>query len=453
MKNFCFAASLIFFLLLFPLGGQPGSARGMVSTPQADPDLWLSTQLKAHSPAYSGCGDIIAPIINAEYEQRVVDLVNQARAEIDLPPLKRTESLDQAARYQTTDMGQDNYFDHDTYDRVAGELVYVCNTWERIATYYSGANAENAGAGYETPEAVMAGWMDSQGHRDNILNDYSREIGVGYFAGSGDFYHYWIQDFGTRSDVYPLVINREAAATDSRSVSLYIYGEGMWQEMRLRNDAGAWGDWQPFTNEFPWTIAGGVGIHTVSAELRSLAGHVGARSHLGGEAAHGLVDAKAPVVEEQPSQGREQGLVHDLTSAGSPPGLGNLPDSLAFTYSIPDQELLPASQQVTPLNVGNEDPLSWEVTAQGTFFTVEPLQGTTPESITITPTDFDRDKPNIYTSTITITVVNPAGTASSPHIITLTLRVVDTQIFQTYLPGVQNRQSQMEANSAGKNNE
>jgi len=423
MKNFCFAASLIFFLLLFPLGGQPGSARGMVSTPQADPDLWLSTQLKAHSPAYSGCGDIIAPIINAEYEQRVVDLVNQARAEIDLPPLKRTESLDQAARYQTTDMGQDNYFDHDTYDRVAGELVYVCNTWERIATYYSGANAENAGAGYETPEAVMAGWMDSQGHRDNILNDYSREIGVGYFAGSGDFYHYWIQDFGTRSDVYPLVINREAAATDSRSVSLYIYGEGMWQEMRLRNEAGDWSAWRPFQANLDWQLSAGIGEHTVSAELRA-----GSQTVASSDTIY-------------------------LASAGSPPELGNLPDDLTFTFSIPDQELLPAFQLVTPLNVGNEDPLSWEVTAQGTFFTVEPLQGTTPESITITPTDFDRDKPNIYTSTITITVVNPAGTASSPHIITLTLRVVDTQIFQTYLPGVQNRQSQMEANSAGKNNE
>ncbi|OGO62681.1 MAG: hypothetical protein A2Z45_00560 [Chloroflexi bacterium RBG_19FT_COMBO_55_16] len=423
MKNFCFAASLIFFLLLFPLGGQPGSARGMVSTPQADPDLWLSTQLKAHSPAYSGCGDIIAPIINAEYEQRVVDLVNQARAEIDLPPLKRTESLDQAARYQTTDMGQDNYFDHDTYDRVAGELVYVCNTWERIATYYSGANAENAGAGYETPEAVMAGWMDSQGHRDNILNDYSREIGVGYFAGSGDFYHYWIQDFGARSEVYPLVINREATTTDSRSVSVYIYGEDLWQEMRLRNEAGDWSAWRPFQANLDWQLSAGIGEHAVSAELRA-----GSQTVASSDTIY-------------------------LASAGSPPGLGNLPDSLAFTYSIPDQELLPASQQVTPLNVGNEDPLSWEVTAQGTFFTVEPLQGTTPESITITPTDFDRDKPNIYTSTITITVVNPAGTASSPHIITLTLRVVDTQIFQTYLPGVQNRQSQMEANSAGKNNE
>ena len=423
MKNFCFAASLIIFLLLFPLGGQPGSARGMVSTPQADPDLWLSTQLKAHSPAYSGCGDIIAPIINAEYEQRVVDLVNQARAEIDLPPLKRTESLDQAARYQTTDMGQDNYFDHDTYDRVAGELVYVCNTWERIATYYSGANAENAGAGYETPEAVMAGWMDSQGHRDNILNDYSREIGVGYFAGSGDFYHYWIQDFGARSEVYPLVINREATTTDSRSVSVYIYGEDLWQEMRLRNEAGDWSAWRPFQANLDWQLSAGIGEHAVSAELRA-----GSQTVASSDTIY-------------------------LTSDGSPPGLGNLPDSLAFTYSIPDQELLPASQQVTPLNVGNDDPLSWEVTSQGTFFTVEPLQGTTPESITITPTDFDRDKPNIYTSTITITVVNPAGTASSPHIITLTLRVVDTQIFQTYLPGVQNRQSQMEANSAGKNNE
>ena len=163
MKCFYFAASLVFIMFLISLGSQPVSANEAIPTPLVDPQLSLSLSPKTLSPAYTGCGEIIAPAINAEFEQRVVELVNQARAENSLPPLKRTESLDQAARYQATDMGQDNYFDHDTYDRVAGELVYVCNTWERIATYYSSANAENAAAGYETPEAVMDGWMGSQG--------------------------------------------------------------------------------------------------------------------------------------------------------------------------------------------------------------------------------------------------------------------------------------------------
>lgn len=408
MKTYLFAASLIFSLLLFPLGVQPASASEAIPTPLVNPDLPLSPSSKALSPTYTGCGGIIAPAINAEYEQRVVELVNQARAENSLPPLKRTESMDQAARYHAADMGQDNYFSHDTYDRAAGELVFVCNTWERISTYYSGANAENAAAGYDTPEAVMAGWMGSQGHKENILNDYSREIGVGYFAGSGDWYHYWIQDFGTRSEVYPLVINREAASTDSRSVSLYIYGEGAWQEMRLRNEDGDWSAWGPFQAMLDWQLSPGIGEHTVSAELRAGSQRVTSSDTI------------------------------YLTSAGDPPELGNLPDSLAFTYSIPDQELLPAFHLVTPLNVGNADSLSWEVTAQGTFFTVEPLQGMTPESITITPTDFDRDNPNIYTGSVTITVLNPAGVAGSPHTISLTLQVIETPIFQTYLPGIQN---------------
>jgi len=93
---------------------------------------------------------------------------------------------------------------------------------------------------------------------------------------------------------------------------------------------------------------------------------------------------------------------------------------------------------VTPLNVGNDDPLSWEVAAQGTFFTVEPPQCTTPESIIITPTDFDRDNPNVYNGAITISVLNPAGVAGSPHTISLTLSVVETPFYQTYLPGIQN---------------
>lgn len=57
------------------------------------------------TPAYTGCGGATAPVVNAGYEQEVVELVNEFRAEYSLPPLKRMTELDNSARYHATDMG------------------------------------------------------------------------------------------------------------------------------------------------------------------------------------------------------------------------------------------------------------------------------------------------------------------------------------------------------------
>jgi uncharacterized protein YkwD len=58
---------------------------------------------------------------------------------------------------------------------------------------------ENVAAGYTTPESVVAGWMQSDGHRANILNPAFRDIGVGYAYGASSTYkHYWTQVFAAR---------------------------------------------------------------------------------------------------------------------------------------------------------------------------------------------------------------------------------------------------------------
>ena len=65
---------------------------------------------------------------------------------------------------------------------------------------YSGWTAigENIAAGYPTPEAVVAGWMASPGHRANILSADFTEIGIGVTTGGGKFGTYWTQEFGAR---------------------------------------------------------------------------------------------------------------------------------------------------------------------------------------------------------------------------------------------------------------
>jgi hypothetical protein len=155
-------------------------------------------------------------------------------------------------------MDQEDYFLHDTYDKVDGTLVKQCSWVERIKTFYPSPRAENLARGFISPENVMRAWLDSAGHRNNILGDYW-EIGAGFVNND------WVQDFGSRPDSYPLIINREATNTASTNVSLYLYGN--WKQMRLRNDDGSWGDWQPFSHDVSWTLNNAPGVRTVEAEL------------------------------------------------------------------------------------------------------------------------------------------------------------------------------------------
>ncbi len=399
-----FALTLAAMVPLAPLGRAMDP--GLQPPADSEPSAWLIpavfTERGELGPDYTGCGGEIAPVVDAAYEQEVVERVNAIRAGYGLPPLKRSGDLDDAARYHATDMGQDNYFEHDSYDRSGGSLVYACAWSSRIQGYYANwySLAENIAAGYSTPASVMDGWMGSSGHRANILSTSNWEIGVGYFAGSGSYYRYWVQDFGRRSGVYPLIIDGDAATTESRDVSLHIYGD--WQEVRLRNDDEAWSDWQPFQPEMAWTLGSGRGNHTVSAEMRD-GNHTAASS-----------DA----------------IYLDV----SLPALGNLPDALGFTYSIASQRLLPASYTVTPSNVGNDQTLSWSLATDGTWFDAGPLSGATPDSFSIAPRSFSTDTVGTYTGAVTVTVLDPPETEDSPQRIELRLRVVEAPFVSVYLP-------------------
>ncbi len=358
---------------------------------------WATTTL-----AFSGCGGITAPVVNADFEQQLIDLVNAERANQTLPPLKRVTELDQAARYHATDLGQDDYFDHDSYDRSGGNLVYSCGWSTRISSFYVGWSslAENIAAGQATPQDAMNSWMSSAGHRANILSSNVWEIGVGYSEGSGALYRYWVQDFGRRSGIYPLIINREAATSNSQNVSIYIYGS--WTQMRLKNDAGTWGSWQPFQSSFNWMLDSGEGTHTVTAQVTngSTTVSTGDTIYLNG------------------------------------PILGNVPDLIAFIYSNPDQKLFPASFTITPQDVGSGATLNWSLSAEGTWFNISPTTGTTPNSFTITPSSFTKGIETIYTGTVTVTVTSPTGVSNSPKRVSLTLEVTNQSFKNLFLPYV-----------------
>ncbi len=397
------------FVILLSLGLSfvlPVSAR---QTPTGEPAPVAASSVTAPEaaspvvPEYTGCGGASPAATNAAYEQQVVELVNAQRwANGQLPPYKRVSALDTAARYHSIDLGQDNYFEHDSYDRSSGNLVFTCAWSTRVAAFYQYVYGENIAAGYATPASVMDGWMNSSGHRDNILSTVSWEIGVGYASGSGSFGVYWTQDFGRQSGVYPLVINREAASTSSPNVSLYVYGAGSFTQIRLKNENGAWTVWLPFQSDIAWTLSACPGAKTVTAELKSGT----------------TVVTSSDTIDLAPVS----------------PALGGLPESVQFTYSIPDKRLYPSLATLTPLNIAGGCPMSWTASQNGAWFDLSATSGITPDPLSISPTTFGTHSPATYNGSVTIS--GPSGSGGSPHVTNLTLVVENVAWKTVYLPAI-----------------
>ncbi|MEL6891980.1 MAG: CAP domain-containing protein [Actinomycetota bacterium] len=120
--------------------------------------------------------------------QSVLDLTNAERARVGLAPLQHNALLTQAAQLHSEDQARRDTLTHygpngeSPGDRIAA-TGYRFRTW-----------AENAAMGYRTAESVMDGWMNSPGHRDNVLRASVTEIGLGLaYTPSG--VPYWTQVF------------------------------------------------------------------------------------------------------------------------------------------------------------------------------------------------------------------------------------------------------------------
>ncbi|WP_351223495.1 CAP domain-containing protein [Streptomyces sp. NPDC002133] len=120
-------------------------------------------------------------------EAAVLQLVNEERAKVGCSPVRANASLASLAGAFSADMATRGFFDHTDLD---GDTP-----WDRAAQAgITGMAAENIARGQADAETVMRSWMNSDGHRANILNCDYRTMGVGvYFADGGPW---WTQDFG-----------------------------------------------------------------------------------------------------------------------------------------------------------------------------------------------------------------------------------------------------------------
>ncbi|PIE81195.1 MAG: hypothetical protein CSA11_05330 [Chloroflexi bacterium] len=339
------------------------------------------------------------------YEEQVLEIVNQERWNHgQLPPLKGNHLLDNAAETHSTNMAVRNFFDHCDLDTGA-------SPWNRIedAGYHYWYAGENIAMGQLSPAEVMNAWMDSSGHRANILSTEFREIGVGYYyqsddqanvrydsngdcqsdgTYSGTYYRYWTQNFGSRHSVYPVVINREQFESETQNVDLYMYGDNWATEMRFRNENGAWSSWQPYQSNVAWTLSSGNGTKTVNAEIRNGSGTVYAASDT-----IELNMAQPTLVVS--SNGLAFALQHD----------GPLAQTLLLTIQ----------------NTG-QSPMTWSLSGENSWLSASASNGTVdPHSSTTLNITASRSgqPPGVHTATLTIEAGNAENSPQTVNVMFL----------------------------------
>ena len=156
---------------------QVGTSEIIQANPQvADPDLIYPGQILQIPQLESTV---------SSYESEVIRLVNEIRQQNGLRLLAANWELSRVARYKSQDMRDNGYFSHNspTYG-TPFQMLSAFGLSYRTA-------GENIAKGYASPQAVVNGWMNSSGHRANILNASYTQISVGYVSGG----NYWTQLF------------------------------------------------------------------------------------------------------------------------------------------------------------------------------------------------------------------------------------------------------------------
>ncbi|MFJ7825387.1 S-layer homology domain-containing protein [Psychrobacillus sp. NPDC096623] len=119
----------------------------------------------------------------------LLKLVNEERIKSDLKPLVYDTTVEKVANIKAQDMKTNNYFDH-----ISPTYGSPSNMLTKFGVYWT-ASGENIAAGYSSVNAVHKGWMNSSGHRANILSSSYTHVGFGYAEGGGKYGNYWVQMF------------------------------------------------------------------------------------------------------------------------------------------------------------------------------------------------------------------------------------------------------------------
>lgn len=145
-------------------------------------------QIKNPALIYPGQRITIPAVTTTSQENEVIRLVNVERARAGLPSLKTNWQLSRVARYKSADMANRGYFSH-----TSPTYGSPFRMMESFGLRFSAAG-ENIAYGQRTPAEVMRDWMNSPGHRSNIMGRNYTEVGVG-LAKNKNGVCYWTQMF------------------------------------------------------------------------------------------------------------------------------------------------------------------------------------------------------------------------------------------------------------------
>ncbi|WP_216624842.1 CAP domain-containing protein [Paenibacillus foliorum] len=120
---------------------------------------------------------------SSQFAQQVLDIVNQERSKAGLTPLTMNAELSKMAMVKAQDMSNNNYFDHNSPTHGS-----PFDMMKEFGITYNSAG-ENIAKGQTTPTQVMNDWMNSPGHKANILNSSYTKIGIAYYNSE------WVQEF------------------------------------------------------------------------------------------------------------------------------------------------------------------------------------------------------------------------------------------------------------------
>lgn len=124
------------------------------------------------------------------YYNEVLRLVNEIRAEVGAAPLTLDTTLCKAATMRAVEMNYSHTFSHMRPDGRS------CFSVLGVYGISYGAAGENIAAGYQTPQKVVEGWKNSEGHYKNMINSSYKKLGVGLSKEeTGEYKNYWVQLF------------------------------------------------------------------------------------------------------------------------------------------------------------------------------------------------------------------------------------------------------------------
>lgn len=126
---------------------------------------------------------------DSAFAEEVLRLVNTERQKNGLSSLSLDTSLSNVALTHSKDMHDNGYFSH---TNLSGESPF--DRLKKAGISYQSAG-ENIAAGQTTPSAVVNSWMNSDGHRKNILSSSYNKMGLGYYKGTKGYKSYWTQVF------------------------------------------------------------------------------------------------------------------------------------------------------------------------------------------------------------------------------------------------------------------